>query len=277
MGSRKRNSRPEKERIRMGAVKRKSAAGTEKTRQDYRMYALTGKEKLRDILLYLLLDACVSYLFFCSWKAFVILLPGAAVFLREQRKKLQKKRQKELKSQFMDGIQLMSASLQAGYSAENALRAAVKELAKVYGEDAYAVREFRQIEVQLSMSRNLEELLLDFGRRSGVEDIRSFAEVFMTAKRSGGDLLAIIRNTVACIRLKQETVQEIETCLAGKIMEQNIMSLIPLAILAYVKLTSPEFIDCMYGNVTGAAVMSICLMVYIAAYFWGRKIVQIEV
>lgn len=46
-------------------------------------------------------------------------------------------------------------------------------------------------------------------------------------------------------------MQEIETCLSGKVMEQNIMSLVPVLILAYVKISSPEFLDGMYGNLTG--------------------------
>lgn len=224
-----------------------------------------------------MLDAAVSYLFFYSWKAFLILLPGFVLFQRERKQELKKKRQEKMKQQFMDGIQLMSASLQAGYSAENALRESAKELTKVYGAESCVVREFRHMDTQISMNRNLEELLLDFGRRSGVDDIRSFAEVFLTARRTGGDLMGIIRNTVSCIRQKRETIQEIETCLAGKKMEQNIMSMIPLLILAYVKLTSPEFIGNMYNNITGMMVMTICFLVYVMAYFWGRSIVQIEV
>lgn len=107
--------------------------------------------------------------------------------------------------------------------------------------------------------------------------IISFAEVFLTAKRSGGDLLLIISNTASCIRQKHETLQEIETCLSGKVMEQNIMSLVPVLILAYVKISSPEFLDGMYGNLTGTAVMTACFIVYVIAYLWGRRIVRIEV
>lgn len=226
---------------------------------------------------YLLLDGCISYLFFYSWIAFVILLPGAAVFLGERRKSLQKKRAGEMKTQFLDGIQMIAASLQAGYSAENALKESLKELRKVYDEDAFIIREFLLMDAQIGMSRTMEELFLDFGRRCAIEDIQSFAEVFLTARRSGGDLLAVIRNTVSCIRQKQETMQEIETCLAGKAMEQNIMSMIPILILAYIKLTSPEFLSALYGNITGTAVMTVCFLVYAFAYFWGRRIVRIEV
>lgn len=252
-------------------------ATSKNVRPEYGTYRLSVQEVLRYGSLYLLLDLCFSYLFFYSWIAFVLLLPGIFLFLWEQKKELQKKKKREIQKQFMNGIQLMSASLQAGYSAENALKEAVKELRKVWTEDAVVVSEFSWIVSQIALGRNMEELFLDFGRRSGLEDILSFAEVFLTARRSGGDLLLIIRNTTSCIRQKQETMQEIETTLSGKIMEQNIMSLIPLLILAYVKFTSPDFLDGMYGNLTGAAVMSICLAVYATAYFWGKKIIQIEV
>lgn len=207
----------------------------------------------------------------------MILLPGMALFLSERKKTLQKKRAKEMKQQFLDGIQMLSASLQAGYSVENSLSEALKELRKIYKADDFIVREFTLMEAQIGMNRNMEELFLDFGRRSAIDDIQSFAEVFLTAKRSGGDLLAIIRNTIFCIRQKQETMLEIETCLAGKAMEQNIMSIIPMAILAYINLSSPEFIASMYGNLLGIVVMTICFGVYLLAYFWGQKIIRIEV
>ncbi len=244
---------------------------------DYAAYCFSRKEWVKYTFFYLGLDVCISYLFFYSWVSFVILLPGIAFFLREMKKMLQKKRKREMKRQFIDGMQMITASLQAGYSIENSLREAQKELAKVYEKDSFIVREFRIMESQLTVNRSIEELFMDFAQRCAIDDIQSFAEVFVTAKRSGGDLVAVIRNTVSCIRQKQETLQEIETCLAGKIMEQNIMSLIPLLILAYVKLTSPEFLDVMYGNLAGTVVMSACFLVYVLAYFWGRKIVQIEV
>lgn len=260
------------------SLKKSSKAHTAgREQRDYTRYQLSGREYVQYVLLYLLLDLCISYLFFYSWIAFAVLLPGSIFFVQQQKKELQKKKKREIQTQFMNGIQLMSASLQAGYSAENALKEAAKELCKTLKQDAVVAAEFEWMVSQIALGRNLEELFLDFARRSGIEDILSFAEVFLTAKRSGGDLLMIIRNTTFCIRQKQETMQEIETTLSGKVMEQNIMSLIPLFILAYVKFTSPEFLEAMYGNLTGTAVMSICLAVYGAAYFWGRKIVQIEV
>lgn len=245
--------------------------------QDYSIYQFSLRERIKYVFLYSALDACISYLFFFSWTAFLLLLPGVVLFFRERREALQKRRAVEMKRQFMDGMQLLTVSLQAGYSVENSVREAVKELRRVYEPEAFIVREFQIMEAQLTVNRNMEELFMDFGERSAVDDIQSFAEVFLTAKRSGGDLIAVIRNTVFCIRQKQETLHEIETSLAGKVMEQNVMSMIPLFILAYVKFTSPDFLGVMYGNLTGVTIMVLCFLVYVLAYFWGRNIVQIEV
>lgn len=269
--------RVSKQRLIREQLPKRNRQSYEKERPNYAVYRLSLQEVVKYLFLYSLLDGCISCLFFYSWTVFFLLLPGAGLFLAEQKKALQKKRAHEMTHQFLDGIQMLASSLQAGYSVENALREALRELQKMYEPDSFIVTEFRFIDAQIEMSRNIEELFIDFGRRSAIEDIQSFAQVFLTAKRSGGDLLAIIRNTASCIRQKQETMQEIETCLSGKVMEQNIMSLIPILMLAYVKLTSPEFLDAMYGNVTGIAVMGSCFVVYVVAYFWGRRIIQIEV
>ncbi len=262
--------------VKQGMRERNASCLTD-VRKDYRTYRFNARELVKYGGLYLLLDAGISYLFFYSVEAFFLLLPGMAVFMGEWREVLRKRRAARMRREFLDGIQTVATSLQAGYSAENAFRAAVAELAKLYEPEAFIVREFEMITAQLDRNRNLEELLMDLGMRSGIDDIRSFAEIFQTAKRMGGDLTAVIGNTVWCIRQKQDTMREIETCLSGKVMEQNVMSLMPILILAYVKLSSPDFLSVLYGNLTGLVVMVICFLVYLLAYFWGRRIVRIEV
>lgn len=219
----------------------------------------------------------IGVLFYDSLLSAAVLAPGIFWLIQEQSRAFRKKREREMQRQFLDAIQMIAASLQSGYSVENAVRAAVRELEKLYPPDTFIVLEFQSLVVQLERNLSVEELLLEFGVRSQVEDLQSFAEVFLTAKRTGGDLLHVIRNTASCIRQKQETLAEIETVLTGKMTEQKVMSLMPLLILLYVRLTSPEFLTGMYGNLTGQAVMTACLLVYAVAYLWGKNIVRIEV
>lgn len=246
-------------------------------RPDYTVYRFSAAELWKCILFYGLMDALISYLFFNTVTACFILLPGYFFFQKEYRNTLKRKRTGEMKREFLDGMQLTASSLQAGYSIENAFREAQKELQKIYGPESYIMQEFRFLTVQTEMNRNVEDLLMDMGKRSGIEDIISFAEVVETSKRTGGDLLGIIRNTVSCMRQRQETYDEIETCLSGKIMEQTIMNVVPVLILAYVRLTSPEFLEVMYGNLTGIVIMILCLVVYLTAVLWGKSMIRIEV
>ena len=233
---------------------------------DYRIYRYSRRELIGNTAVYLALDGMISYLFFRSWIAFFLLFPGILFFLRDRKKQMLEKRKIRLQNQFLTGMQLVCTSLQAGYAVENAFREALPELEKIYDQDAFILQEFYFLVKQIGLNRTVEALLMDLGNRSGVEDIRNFAEVFSTAKRTGGDLIAITRNTVSSIQQKQETQQEIETSLSGKVMERNMMSAIPLFMIGYVEMTSPGFLDAMYHNAAGITVMSVCLLIYGIAF-----------
>ena len=226
---------------------------------------------------YLILALAVSLLFYRSIRILPVLAAGYPLYLRHRREEYRRRREERMREEFLDGMSFLLTSLQAGYAMENAFSQALTELRKIYDEDAYIIVEFQYTASQIRMNVPVEELLLSLAARSHVEDIRNFADVFVTARRTGGDLIAIIRNTISGMRQKEETRREIDTVLAGKKMEQKIMSCIPLAILAYVSVTSPDALNGMYQTAIGRIVMTGCLIVYAAAYFLGRKIMDIRV
>ncbi len=148
---------------------------------------------------------------------------------------------------------------------------------KKYPSDSFIVREFRRIISQLDVSIPIEKALADLSARSHIDDIRNFSEVFQTAKRTGGDLMLIIRNTVSDIQEKSETREQIEADISGKVLEQKIMSLVPILIIAYVNLTSPDFLEVCYCTAAGRLVMTVCLGLYGIAFLWGRKVMKIQI
>ena len=104
-----------------------------------------------------------------------------------------------------------------------------------------------------------------------------FAEIFRYAKRSGGDVIGIIKQTSHIIHEKAEVQQQIDTIITGKRLEQRVMVCMPLVITLYLRLTSPEYIDVLYGNVMGIIVMTICLLIYAAAVMLAQKITDINI
>ena len=176
---------------------------------DYGSWHFTRRELLLNCAVYAGLDLLIAMLFYRSLLAALLFSPGLPLFLKMRKKDLLEQRRLEILRQFTTGMQLVNASLQAGYAIENAWKEALNELRKIYEPDSFIVTEFRYIILQTSLNVPIEGLLLDLGRRSHVDDVRNFAEVFQTAKRTGGDLMSIIRNTVSAIQSKNETRQEI--------------------------------------------------------------------
>lgn len=179
--------------------------------------------------------------------------------------------------QFKDMIQSMASALNAGYSAENAIREAQKEMSILYTKDDMISKELtimvRQMQIQIPMEQILEEL----SQRVNLEDVKNFATVFGAAKRSGGNMIEIIQSTVHQIGDKIEVKREIDTILASKAYEFKVMSVIPYVMIAYMQFSFPEFMACLYKNVVGIGVMTVCLVVYEGACVFGRKLIKIDV
>lgn len=244
---------------------------------DYNKYEFSKKEKIQFLLEVLGATALVAYLFYQSFFALILGIPLGILLYKNKKEKLKRARKKRLNEQFKDGILAVATALKVGYSIENAFVEAVRDLKLTYPKDADIVQEFTMINMQVKNNVVLEKLLLDFAERSHVDDIHDFAQVFVIAKRRGGDLSKIIKNTADIISEKQEVYREIDTILTAKQFEQQIMSVVPLLIILYVSLTSPHFLDTLYHNFFGCFIMTGCLAVYIVAVYLARKITTIEI
>ena len=145
-----------------------------------------------------------------------ILSPYVYIHYRQRIKERIVHDKKSFKKKFKDGIIAVSFALNVGYSIENAFGQAVDELTLMYGGDSDIVVKFKHIVIRLGQNENLEDILDDFAEESKVEDIMYFAEIFRYAKRSGGDLMAVIKNTAQIIQQKEEVMSEVDTIISGK-------------------------------------------------------------
>lgn len=132
------------------------------------------------------------------WAAIFLILPGIWLY-REFLEEESKKKEQEFQKQFREMIQTLSSALNTGYSVENAFYETQKELKIQYPEEARISRELLLITRKLRMHIPVEQVLEEFAERVPSEDVKSFVTVFVTAKKSGGDMIGIIRNTTSQI------------------------------------------------------------------------------
>ena len=244
---------------------------------DYREYHFTKRERLLRFLKTLGICIVIAYLCYRSLLAMILFPLLYVLLLKRERKQKIAQRKEQLSLEFKETMQAVSGALTAGYSIENAFKEAQKEIHQLYGQTSYMEKELEQMNAKLALNQPLEELLMDFSNRSGLEDVESFCQVFVFAKRGGGNFVKIIKATVGQISDKLEIKREISTMIASKKLEQKIMQAVPVFILFYLDLTSPEFLQVLYQNPFGILVMTVCLLLYIAAMFLAEKIVNISV
>lgn len=225
----------------------------------------------------LLKGMMISYLFYDTYQALIIILPLGFIEYKSLKRIKIKKQKRELTMQFKSVIESVATTLSAGYSLECAFEEAKKDLSLIYAKKEHIFRELDSITSGLNMNIPIERLLKNFGQRSCVDDIEDFANVVMVAKKSGGNLVHIIQKTVNRIVDKMMVEEEIETMIAAKKYEEKVMMLMPYGIILYLRWTNEGFFDVLYGNILGAFVMTVFLVVIHIADLWAQKIMEIQV
>ena len=244
------------------------------TRRDYHKCRWKPKELVIAVGKSVLVVVLLAYFFYRSvWAMLPLSVIGVLFFRMESERRIETTRE-ELISEFKECILSVAASLKAGYAVENAFVESRNDMRLLYGEESVIYAELEHIRRGMVINITLEELLSDLAVRSGSDDIVQFAQVFAIAKKSGGRLPDIIQTTAEMIGRRIDARQEIRTLLSGRQMEQNIMKLMPFGILFYIGSSYQGYFDSFYHNLQGVAIMTVCLVVYVAAYVLGDKILQ---
>lgn len=255
-------------------VRRKEAGRGGRT--DYRVYHFSRKEWLRYLLTGSLLGCLAVWICYRSAAGFPAGILILVLYLSHTRKKLCRERKETLNRHFKDVLNSLHTSMMAGYSLENAVRSSARDLRSLYGPSDPMVRELADICRGLDFQQPVEVLFYDLGVRSGVDDIRSFGEVLMIAKRTGGSMKRVLEDTARSLGEKIDTKSEIHSILASKEYEQKIMSAMPAGIILYLQLAFGDFMDGLYGNALGALAMTGALAVYLAALYIAGRMLAVE-
>ena len=185
-------------------------------------------------------------------------------------------RKKKLRSQFIDLLDSLATSISSGKNVPNAFIAAREDLLVQYQPDAYIVQEVDNIISGIQNNLDVGSMLINFGERSGIQDIRTFGRVFETAYSKGANLKDVVRNSHLILSNKCEIEAEIETKVASNKNEQNIMIIMPVILILMIKMAGSDFAS-NFTTPTGILCTTIAIGAFVGAYMLGRKILKIEV
>lgn len=248
------------------------------TQVDYSVYVMTPQERLVYILLAAVVLFAVGYVFYRSVIVSLLFCLLAVKYPDLREKEIAEKRQRELTLQFKDMLYSLSSAVGAGSSVELALSIALEDMRKQYVDPKTSIiRELELMVSRVSFGLNIEDIFNDLARRSHIEDIQTFANIFDISKRTGGNMIRIIRQTTDVISQKIETTNEIQTSLSGRKMEQKVMTAMPIALVLFMTYTTDGFMEPLFTTLIGRVISTIGLACVIAGSLWSQKITNIQV
>lgn len=258
-----------------------SAKGSVKGRKylkDYQSYDMSWKEKSFYILIAALAVYSFGFLFYRNHFISIFLCPLAFLYPRIMKIKIIEKKKEELNIQFRDMLYSLSSSLTSGKSVELAFKELPEELSLLYPDNnTDIIKEVEYIVRKINMNETVEAALYDFSERSHIEDIRSFTDVFQICKRSGGNIVEVIKNTSNIINDKIEIKLEIAAMLAERRFEQKVLNLLPLLILLLLSITAGDYINPVFTTLIGRFMATIAIVLLLCAYLLSKKLMNIKI
>ena len=259
---------------------------------NYKVYYMSFREKLIYFLLTFVAGGVVGLIFYgglfksegeattataiSNLVVFCLVgLIAAKFFVPAIRTSLINKRDKKLRKQFMNLLENLSVSLAAGNTLNDSFVNSKTDMLNQYTERDMIIIELGEIISGMENGHTLEEMMTAFGQRAENEDIENFSNVISNCYRMGGNFKDVIRKTRDIISDKIAIEEEIETKLASNKLQHNAMCLMPIALVGMLKLSSASFAANL-SSFLGVVITTIAIAIFVASYFWGQKIIDIE-
>ena len=178
---------------------------------------------------------------------------------------------------FKDSLYTISGAVAAGRQMPSALELACASALDVSGADSDIYKELDHICKSYRQTHSDIGLLLeDFGRRSGVPEIKQFAASCRTCQLCGGDLEEVCRKNAELLLVRIGFMEDTRSLIAQKKLDIILLSVMPPAVLLLLNLISYSYIAVLYETFSGRVVMTLCLLLIVFALLWGIKITRLK-
>lgn len=222
---------------------------------------------------------CVMWVFYHNFIPSAVMAALCSVYVKKEivKKKILS-RKKQLRRQFRDMLQSLSVSVGAGATEIAALESSYKELSLTYNESSDIMIELKKIILKYKNGGiRLRDLFMDFGNRSGVDDILSFATIFDVIEGKSNRFGEIVRNTYQIISDKMEIEQEIETTISSAKSEAYIMLVMPVVVTLAMSMMGGGISDNLYNSLEGNIIATIAIIIFIISFILSQRFTEIKV
>ena len=119
-------------------------------------------------------------------------------------------------------------------------------------------------------------MLLSMGNRCGIDEVNDLADLIVLSRAYGGNLIELIRQCTKSITEKSIVENEINTIIAAKKIEGNILVITPVIVVFYMQIINQSYME-FYHGLAGKIIMAVGLCIIVLVGIWINKIMNVEV
>lgn len=173
--------------------------------------------------------------------------------------------------QIPETLQLISGSLQAGFSLAQSLGTVVRE-----GTEPTA-GEFNRALTEARLGADLEDALEGVAQRMRCQDLSWVVIAIRVSREVGGNLSEVIQTTVTTMRQRAELRGLVKTLSAEGITSARILTAMPFLVAGAVMVMNPSYLDPLTHTTTGLFLLGAGGALLSVGIFWLSRLVKIEV
>lgn len=184
---------------------------------------------------------------------------------RKRRARLEK-----FEEQLPDAVDVMKRALRAGHPFNTSIKLVAEDM------DEPIAREFELTFADVNYGNDLRRALVGMLFRVPSSNLMAVVTAVLIQKETGGNLAEIFERISGVIRSRFRFGRRVRTLSAEGRMSAWILTLVPIILFGVLWVTTPAYLPPLLENETGQKMIVFALVMMVAAVFWMRKIIRID-
>jgi tight adherence protein B len=198
-------------------------------------------------------------------------LVGIPITTRLVIKQLARKTRRRFEDQLPDNLQVMASALRAGHSFVAALSVMVKDAPEP------SSKEFRRVVQDEQLGVSIEDSLEVVNDRMRCEDVVYVGLIATLQRETGGNTAEVLDKVVETMRERAKLRRLVRTLTAQGRLGGWIVTALPIAMIVFLNLFKPDYLDPMLEKTIGWVVLILAGMMVALGAYCIRRIVDIKV
>ena len=186
-------------------------------------------------------------------------------------KRVRGKRLDGMEAQLPDALDFLARSMRAGHAFTISLEMVGEEIADPLGQ------EFRALFNEQNLGASLDRSLANFGKRVPLADVRFFSSAVLLQRQTGGNLGEVLGRLSHIIRERFRLKGQVKATSAHGRLTATILTVLPLATLAGLIITSPGYLTPLVTEPLGRKLIIGGVVCQILGNLVIRRIIRIRV